>query len=71
MAKQVGEMEFWLRDYHETDAFNESVDCTYELWVENEIDEILSIEKYHDLCKRFAAAMGFAERTINEWFGEY
>ena len=71
MAKQIGEMEFWLRDYHDTDTFNESVDCTYELWVENEMDEILSIKTYHDLCKRFAAAMGFTEKTINEWFGEY
>ena len=69
MAKLIGEMEFWLRDYSEN-KFNESVDCTFELWGE-EFDDVLSIETYHDFCKRFAAAMGFCEKTINEWFGEY
>ena len=67
--KNIGSMEFWLKDYRDSE-FNESVDCTWELYGEED-DEILSIEKYYYLCKNFAAAMGFAEATINEWFGNY
>ena len=67
--KNIGSMEFWLRDNRDSE-FNESVDCTWELYGEED-DEILSIEKYHDLYKCFAAAMGFTESTINEWFGSH
>jgi len=67
--KNIGSIEFWLRDDRDIE-YNESVDCIWQLYGEEE-DEILSIEKYHDLCKSFAAAMGFAESTINEWFGSH
>lgn len=67
--KNIGSIEFWLRDYRNSE-FNESTDCTFELYgVED--DEILSIEKYYYLCKQFAAAMGFTEKTVNEWFGGF
>ena len=69
--KNIGSMEFWLKDYRETE-FNESVDVTFELYgVDDELCELMSIEKYWCLCRDFAAAMGFSETTINEWFGEY
>ena len=67
--KNIGSIEFWLRDDRDIE-YNESVDCTFELYGDDD-SEILSIERYYDLCKRFAAAMGFAESTINEWFGSY
>lgn len=67
--KNIGSIEFWLRDDREIE-YNESVDCIWQLYGEED-GEILSIEKYYDLCKCFAKAMGFAERTVNEWFGEY
>ncbi len=67
--KNIGSIEFWLRDDRDTE-YNESIDCTWQLYGEGD-DEILSIEKYHDLCKCFAAAMGFSESTINEWFGSH
>lgn len=66
MAKQIGELEFWYKDYIE-DEFNGSVDCTYEIWGVNEYDG-LTMEKYYTLCKQFAAAMGFDRITINKWF---
>lgn len=68
MAKLIGELEFWYRDYIE-DKYNDSVNCTYEIWGEDW--DGLSMEQYHSLCKRFAAAMGFKEKTIDEWFGEH
>ncbi len=67
--KNIGSIEFWLRDDRDIE-YNESVDCTWQLYGE-ENDELLSIEEYYDLCKCFAAAMGFTESTINEWFGSY
>lgn len=69
--KNIGSMEFWLRDNREIE-FNDSVDCTFELYgTGDEIEEIMSIEKYWCLCRYFAAAMGFSEQTITEWFGSY
>jgi hypothetical protein len=65
----IGSIEFWLRDDRDSE-YNESVDCTWQLYGDEE-DEILSIENYHYYCKRFALAMGFAEDTVNEWFGKY
>lgn len=63
MAKQIGAMEFWYKDYTE-DEFNESVDCTYEVW-----GECMSIEEYWSMCRRFALAMGYASSSVDEWFG--
>ena len=68
MAKQIGSLEFWYKNCIE-DKYNDSVDCTFEIWGEDW--DGLSMEKYYSLCKQFAAAMGFAEKTINEWFGNY
>lgn len=65
MAKQVGTMEFWYRD-HTEDEFNSSVDCSFEVWG-NELDG-MTIEKYYEFCRKFAAVLGFGEKTINDWF---
>ena len=62
-------MRFSLVDDRE-DEFNESVDLSFDLYADPD-DEIMSMETYHNYCKRFAAAMGFAQATIEEWFGEY
>lgn len=68
MAKEIGSIEFWLRDDRDI-QFNETLDCTFSLYGEDE-DELLTIEQYWELCCRFAAAMGFNESTIEEWFGK-
>lgn len=65
MAKQVGTMEFWYRD-HTEDKFNESVDCSFEVWG-NELDG-MTMEQYYGFCRKFAATLGFGEKTINDWF---
>ena len=67
MAVQIGGMRFQYKDFTE-DVFNESVDCTYEVWGVNE-GTGMSIDQYWSMCRRFAAAMGFGEETISEWFG--
>ena len=67
MAVQIGDMRFQYKDFTE-DVFNESVDCTYEVWGANE-GAGMSMDQYWSMCRRFAAAMGFGEETINEWFG--
>ena len=67
MATQIGTMEFRFKDFTEN-VFNESVNCTYEVWGANE-GASMSIEQYWCMCRYFAAAMGFGEETINEWFG--
>lgn len=64
-------MEFILTDNTNKNEYNES--CKLEIsWYSNpeKIEEVMSIEKYFQMCKQFAAAMGYAEKTINEWFGE-
>ena len=64
---RLGEMRFVLTD----DKDIEGVDCSFTLCGQSEDDEVMSIETYHCLCRQFAAAMGFAETTINKWFGDY
>lgn len=66
--EKIGTMSFILEDWR-TDEFNESVDLTYDLFG-NEETELMSMEKYYNYCRYFAAAMGFAPKTIDEWFGE-
>ena len=33
--------------------------------------QIIDMDTYYCFCKEFAAAMGFSEKTIQEWFGDY
>lgn len=68
MAKRVGTLHFWLDDDREI-KYNESIDLSYELYLEDEDDEILEIDTLVDYCMNFAKAMGFAEATVEEAFG--
>lgn len=67
-AKRVGTLHFWLDDDREVE-YNESIDLSYGLYLEDEDDEILEIGKFVDYCMLFAKAMGFAEQTVEEAFG--
>lgn len=64
-------MKFELIDSTNLNEFNES--CKMEkIWYGEESDgQVMSIETYYSYCKQFAAAMGFCESTIEEWFGNY
>lgn len=67
-AKRAGTLHFWLDDGRET-KYNESIDLSYELYLEDEDDEILEIDVLVDYCINFAKAMGFTEATVEEAFG--
>lgn len=68
-VERLGYMRFEYED-DRASKFNESTDCTYALYgVDDEFSELMSIEQYWRLCRHFAAAMGFCEATIKEWFG--
>lgn len=69
--KKPNGMIFQLIDNTRLDQFNET--CKLEkIWYgEQEDGQIMDIETYYNFCKEFAAAMGFCEKTINEWFGDY
>ena len=68
MPKNI--MKFELIDNTRKDQFNET--CKMErAWYGEENDgQIMSLETYYYLCKQFALAMGFCEKSIDEWFGE-
>lgn len=68
-ASYLGELRFVLSDNRDTE-YNESVDCTFSLYGDIE-GEALNIEDYWRYCRCFAAAMGFSEETINDWFGNH
>ena len=63
-TKLKGTMCFQLTDYTE-DEFNESVSLSYDLYDD---DELLSIDRYYEMCKAFAFAMGFSPKTVSEFF---
>ncbi len=70
MAKRLGEMRFVLDDNRDTE-YNESVDITFTLAGKSDNDDIMPMELYRDLCIRFAKAMGYAEKTVDEYFGKW
>ena len=63
-------VKFEVCDNHNKDKYNESITFIKEFYPEDEYG-VLSLEDYYLLCKQFAAAMGFPEKSIEEWFGEY
>lgn len=65
MAEKIGEMRFCFEDCRQ--GIDESVDCTFA--VVDPSNEF-TLEEYWHLCRYFAAAMGFGENAIKEWFGE-
>lgn len=68
MPKNI--MKFELIDNTRKNQFNET--CKMErAWYGEESDgQIMSLETYYYMCKQFASAMGFCEKSIDEWFGE-
>lgn len=65
-------MIFQLIDNTRLDVFNETCKMEKQWYGANkESDQILDIETYYYMCKEFAKAMGFTEKTVEEWFGEY
>lgn len=71
MAKRVGTIHLWIDDDRES-IYNQSIDLSYALCVEDEEDDfvdIVEIDRFVDYCMNFAKAFGFAESTVEEAFG--
>ena len=69
--KKPNKLIFILEDNTRFDEFNETCKLEKQWYGATKDSQILSIEDYYYRCKEFAAAMGFCESTINEWFGNY
>lgn len=67
-AKRAGAIHFWLDDDREI-AYNESTDLSYDIYLEDEEDELIEIDYLVDCCMRFAKAIGFADNTVEVAFG--
>lgn len=70
MKTKPNKMKFIFEDNTRTDIYNETCKLEKRWYGELEDGQIMDIEMYYYMCKEFAAAMGFAEKTIDEWFGE-
>lgn len=68
MAKRIGTIHFWIDDDRES-IYNQSIDLSYALCVEDEEDDIVEIDNLVDYCMSFAKAFGFSESTVEEAFG--
>ena len=70
MENKKSFIKFELCDNHNIDKYNESITMIKELYPSEDCG-ILSLEDYYMYCKQFAAAMGYTEKSIEDWFGEY
>ena len=64
-------MKFELVDNTRKNIYNESCEMKKSWYGEESDGQVITIETYYTMCKEFAAAMGFSEKTIIEWFGDY
>lgn len=70
MKQKPNRIKFIFEDNTHLDQFNETCRMEKQWYGELEDGQIMDIEMFYCFCKEFAATMGFAEQTINEWFGE-
>ena len=72
MTKNNGKniIKFELIDGTNMNEYNQTCEMK-KVWYTTDDDEVLTIENYYEFCKEFAAALGFCEKTIEEWFGSY
>lgn len=69
--KNKNTMKFELIDNTRQNCYNESCTVIKTWYGESQDGQIMDIETYYNYCKEFAAAMGFCEKAIEEWFGNY
>lgn len=61
----MNELTFSLKDNSgRVDELNETISVTFT------VPDDMSIWTFHRYCKQFAAAMGYAEKSIEKYFGE-
>ena len=64
-------MKFELVDNTRKNIYNESCEMKKSWYGEESDGQVITIQTYYTMCKEFAAATGFSEKTITEWFGDY
>ena len=57
-----------LIDNTHLDTYNETVKLEKRFYGEREDGQIMTIEDFFYYCRDFAKGMGFAEKTVDEWF---
>ena len=70
MKKGKNYIKFILVDNTNFNEYNESCEMKKTWYGLTNDAGIMSIEDYYYYCREFAAAMGYAEKTIDEWFGD-
>lgn len=69
--QKANKLIFILEDNTRLNQYNESCKLEKSWYGEQDDGQIMSIDDFYYRCKEFAAAMGFAQKTIEEWFGNY
>lgn len=67
MGKNKNKFIFELIDNTNINQYNESIKVE-KTWFGKEEDQVLDIETYFYMCREFALAMGYGEKTVDEWF---
>lgn len=67
MEKNKNKFIFELIDNTNINQYNESIKVE-KTWFGKGEDQVLDIETYFYMCREFALAMGYGEKTVDEWF---
>ena len=66
--KRPNKMKFIFIDNTRLDEYNESCSMEKSWYTKGDFEEQIDMEQYYYMCKEFAMAMGFSEKTVTEWF---
>lgn len=64
-----GKLTIRLDEDGDLNEFSTNYETVFSL-IGDDDDDLLPIRLYWDYCRRFAAVLGFSEKTIDEWFGK-
>lgn len=68
MNKKPNIFKIELIDNTNLDIYNESFKLEKKFYGKQQDGQILDIESFFYYCRDAAKAMGFAEKTVDEWF---
>ena len=65
-----GKLTIRLDEDGDLNEFSTNYETVFGL-IGDDDDDLLPMYLYWDYCRRFAAILGFSEKTIEEWFGNF
>lgn len=65
-----GKLTIRLDEGGDLNEFSTNYETVFGL-IGDDDDDLLPIHLYWEYCRRFAAVLGFSEKTIEEWFGNF